>query len=610
MPLTNPAWMHWRHMTASRLAEQVAEAYPEPVRPQLVEVAPAIETPASTAITAREQTTTATTPDPTPAEQVRANVETVTSPVSPPVVAVPLPAPVPIPAAPPTPAPPPVVVQPARPLAPPPVPSPPAPTLPEDAGVTAAVTPDVLGAPGAEPPPSLDVVIPDAISPTLPPSGPAALPHPATELAPTAKVIQLPEVLIIGDPHANIDPLTPVDPPPAQDGTQAAADRAGVRAKAIELDLFLRSPQANFGVKNNPSAPVARFQEVAGLTVDGILGPDVREAGRQVGVEFPPRRNVPAHTVKATTEQKAIALGQIAATPTANTPQATAQQATQIAELQTSMGVTPTGKVDDATKQAAAMVGVDLASIAAPAVMEGTHSPYGRHACSEVAPAHLQPLFNALTEFAQYRPDYSLAKHFAGCRAGILAHIMRESGGRWGAVTKEAPRKGETAARYSYGPIQLLDDTARGLYKLKGVLGPHASNIKPISTTSVPTGEPTPDLKTSITSPSSGAWWIALFIAKMEDNLRRYFNLAEMTRTGLLTAVPTLAGSDLDAAHVVVSFVNDWTRKNPQTDPFATLLRLYGGASSLKGMANSITAGRAVTSHTAMLRHYPTAQVA
>lgn len=67
--------------------------------------------------------------------------------------------------------------------------------------------------------------------------------------------------------------------------------RTALYEGAIALQRFLNAHPTReaFGYRGRPSAEVRGFQKIAGLTADGILGPDVRAAGASVNVVFPQR---------------------------------------------------------------------------------------------------------------------------------------------------------------------------------------------------------------------------------------------------------------------------------------------------------------------------------
>ena len=83
----------------------------------------------------------------------------------------------------------------------------------------------------------------------------------------------------------------PTPPPAPTDPSPASVDRT---ASANRLRDYLEAnpTRVAFGWKNNPSAEVYAFQVAMDFDQDdrdGILGPQVRRAGKTVGVSFPPR---------------------------------------------------------------------------------------------------------------------------------------------------------------------------------------------------------------------------------------------------------------------------------------------------------------------------------
>jgi murein L,D-transpeptidase YcbB/YkuD len=61
-------------------------------------------------------------------------------------------------------------------------------------------------------------------------------------------------------------------------------DDALLAAQAMKASL---ESGGNWGTKGNPSEPVRVFQEAAGLTADGIFGPNTRAAAAELGVYLP-----------------------------------------------------------------------------------------------------------------------------------------------------------------------------------------------------------------------------------------------------------------------------------------------------------------------------------
>lgn len=82
----------------------------------------------------------------------------------------------------------------------------------------------------------------------------------------------------------------PDKPKAAGTPTQAAA--MDLKQMALILRQYLvsnRNNPAAWGLKGKPSAPVANFQRAAGITQDGIYGPQTKAAGERVGVPMPAR---------------------------------------------------------------------------------------------------------------------------------------------------------------------------------------------------------------------------------------------------------------------------------------------------------------------------------
>lgn len=112
----------------------------------------------------------------------------------------------------------------------------------------------------------------------------------------------------------------------AQQAQQAEHEQE-VRQAAQLLAKYLAKPGADFGRKGEPSDPVFRFQKLAGIKADGILGPEVRAAAKAVGVTLPPRRVEPKQPApvppEETVEAPAITPEQAAAPESAAVPAVT-----------------------------------------------------------------------------------------------------------------------------------------------------------------------------------------------------------------------------------------------------------------------------------------------
>lgn len=115
------------------------------------------------------------------------------------------------------------------------------------------------------------------IAPPAPPAPPE--PPPAAPPAPPMP------------PPSPTEPARPVSVPPAQ---QSERDRL-VQASVALRDYLIATPTiAAFGTADMPSPRVAAYQRIAKIDDDGVLGPQVRAAGRSVGVEFPARPSAAA----------------------------------------------------------------------------------------------------------------------------------------------------------------------------------------------------------------------------------------------------------------------------------------------------------------------------
>lgn len=208
------------------------------------------------------------------------------------------------------------------------------------------------------------------------------------------------------------------------------------------------------------------------------------------------------------------------------------------------------------------------------------------HQCSSYAPSQLEPLWPAMRAVLAANPTLGAVQHFNKCRRGLAAHMKRESGLRWTLPpTKERPRTGSTIPRFSYGIIQLLDDTAHSLVKYRGLLGDEKVRIKDIQTAS-PTGEPRAATQRELGSSDRGPWYVILYLARFGRWIGTHFKGMDFYKTGVL--VPDTTNKD---AKFVADYVNSFASKHPNVDPVSVLLRMYGGAGSLAGMRNNIKSG-------------------
>jgi peptidoglycan hydrolase-like protein with peptidoglycan-binding domain len=361
--------------------------------------------------------------------------------------------------------------------------------------------------------------------------------------------------------------VTPTPPLPAvstvlkahaDEGTESTKDTALFLVEScLELRDYLNSPVANFGTKDNPSSTVERIQRDIGIKDDGIVGPQTREACKRIaGISLPSRRI-----------QNAAPL----AMPHAEVP-----------------------------------VGI-VANELPPVIVEvppssTSTSVHGNkaHECVHTLPQklnHLQPIFSALQQVESANPTLTLTDHFLDCKGGLLGQILRESGGSWTAIAKERPRAGSTYEsfyRHSYGPFQILDDTARSLYKWRHLLGSDSSMIRKPPDDDKYAGQIDPRLKAILCDPTNGSWYIALFIVRLENWASTFFDLRKLDEEGILAPGGSKGlGANHKEAELISNYINDKVATDHHFTPQTLLLRMYGTAGSIKGMANNIKNGRA-----------------
>jgi hypothetical protein len=360
--------------------------------------------------------------------------------------------------------------------------------------------------------------------------------------------------------------ITPTPPLPAvsavlkantDEGTKATKDAALFLVEScLELKDYLNSPVANFGTKDNPSSTVERIQRDIGIKNDGIVGPQTREACKRIaGISLPSRRI-----------QNAVPL----AMPHAEIP----------------VGI---------VANEAPPVIVEVPPSSTSASVHGNKA----HECIHTLPqklSHLQPIFSALQQVVSANPTLTLTNQFLDCKGGLLGQLLRESGGSWTAIAKERPRSGSTYARHSYGPFQILDDTARSLYKWRHLLGSDSSMIRKPPDDDKYAGQIDPRFKAILCDPTNGSWYIALRIVRLENWASSFFDLRKLDEEGVLTPGGSKGlGANRKEAELVSNYINDKVTTDSHFTPQILLLRLYGTAGSIKGMANNIKNGHADT---------------
>lgn len=98
-------------------------------------------------------------------------------------------------------------------------------------------------------------------------------------------------------PRPGSAPTTPAHTPAPTPAPTPDAPPTELRRAANLLRLFLiqNKTAAAFGVRGHPSPAVQNFQRAAGITADGIVGPQTYQAAQRIGVPLP-SRPVPSAT--------------------------------------------------------------------------------------------------------------------------------------------------------------------------------------------------------------------------------------------------------------------------------------------------------------------------
>lgn len=496
-----------------------------------------------------------------------------------------------------------------------------------------AVLPQPLGAPPAVfPPPPFSPATPSA---QVPPS--SSKPTSSHGPAPAAPAAQA-ATQQTAKPASNVRPTAAKTPVSKDPSTNEAAR---IRQAAETLLAVLKKKGANFGDKAHPSTDVMAFQRVARLVVDGIVGPDVRSAAGRVGVTLPQRPAAikpakpslvppsviigdavlkplqPTSNDSATKRSASVTLDHYLRSPNANFGDK-AHPSESVRTFQHATGLKQDGIVGPDVRAEAKKWGVTLpprGMQSAPHNVESPAQPTAtavavEHIASGVSttpksalssPTEYNPIFQALASLGSARSDAETVQHFAVNRTGLVAHMRAESGNApWTSVSKEVPAQGETSPRFSYGPIQILEDTAPGLYARRTSVSPYSANMRPVPAKAVRGSGPNATMKAALLDQTSGAWYVVAFIMQFDAYMRARFDWPLFMRTGVLNP---LAGQG-PSAKKVADYVNAYSKAHPLTDPVATLLRMYGGASSIAGMAHLIDNGHSDSSLGRMSRYY------
>jgi hypothetical protein len=432
------------------------------------------------------------------------------------------------------------------------------------------------------------------------PSVPSAEPSPSSTTPP---LIEEPAPLV-GPDAAEFTPEVPPVPdtavpaaivsPPTPDalmseGAEQAVQRDSLRLLALRLKDHLESTNANFGVKNAPNPLVAKFERAANLLPPtGIVGPDVRAAARGVGIILPVRREGAVGEKLSTSEIEAVLAA--ATQPSATTIQGKNAQSAELASAQASMGLAPTGVMDAQTVQAAGMLGITPETIVS-TEGAGTHDAFGQHACGSL-PSGFDTLRDAIASAVSARPDYAALAHVANCPMPLTANLLDATKASWAYTRKLNSKHEDGSPKFAYGPFALVDDTADWLYGQRRLLGPFSAALGSYSAVTSSGAAPNPIKQKAITRPSTGPWWLLLFLMTLNDVLRTHFDLEGMARSGLLLLKPSGNSATVahaESANALSTYVNGALRRHPTLDAWTILLALYRQASSLRGMAKAAT---------------------
>ena len=238
-------------------------------------------------------------------------------------------------------------------------------------------------------PPQLPPWGPGPVPPIAPPwQGPPAAPSmfapppmgpPLATMIPPTAFPPLPDDMFADERAAivtasqNLPAAAPMPmPAPAVVAPKAAAPKPKAAPKPMPTDARNRSgllkifldknptPEA-FGYKGHPSSAVRAFQSAAGITDDGIVGPQTRDAAKKFGVTLPPRPSAPGTiTPKQHAEMLKVYLTNNRTNPDAFGIGSTRNP--QVAAFQRRVGTTQdgTGILGWRTRAAAKKLGVNL----------------------------------------------------------------------------------------------------------------------------------------------------------------------------------------------------------------------------------------------------------
>jgi hypothetical protein len=390
------------------------------------------------------------------------------------------------------------------------------------------------------------------------------------------------DVATPAEPVLAAEPAATAEEPPAPAQltstatTSPSAPTPSIRDAALALLAYLRRPTANFGTKNNRSPEILRFERVARIRETGIMGPEVRDAARKVGVTFPSRRkNVTVEKTQADYQQLVAETASPAVVtedaPTAGDAPAPAEPAA---------APTPQAEIAPAV--------VALGGQPAPEAM----AALGPHRCITIDAPAMDPIFEALRAVGASGADAVVERHFAQCHLGYLAHLDAESNLHWTAVSKETKDPTTGVTRVALGPAQILTTNLQWLYSRRLLLGPSASRLrKPPAKDTPLTPAVLATYKDLLCKPDQGALWIAVMTAVYGEFLDRFFDAHAVVERDEVKPRSELSEPQAAQAREVADYVNARRAKDPLLEAAGIMLRMYWGASSLPGMVRAIRSG-------------------
>jgi ABC-type proline/glycine betaine transport system substrate-binding protein len=122
-------------------------------------------------------------------------------------------------------------------------------------------------------------------------------------------------------------------------------------------------------------------------------------------------------------------------------------------------------------------------------------------------------------------------------------------------------------------------------------------------------GKIDPRLKAILCDPTNGAWYIALFVTRLENWASTFFDLQRLQDEGVLSPGGSRGlTTNKKEAEAISKYINDKVKLESRFTPQILLLRMYAGASSIKGMANNLKNGHTDKSLNNLLKNIKTVE--